>query len=26
LTLVHSFCGYTAQPVSFIVTVVPPRR
>ncbi len=26
LTLVHSFCGYTAQPVSFIVTVVPPLR
>jgi 4-amino-4-deoxy-L-arabinose transferase-like glycosyltransferase len=26
LTLAHSFWGYTAQTVSFIVTVVPPRR
>jgi len=26
LTLTHSFWGYTAPPVSFIVTVVPPRR
>jgi 4-amino-4-deoxy-L-arabinose transferase-like glycosyltransferase len=24
LTLTHSFWGYTAQPISFIVTVVPP--
>ncbi len=26
LTLTHSFWGYTAPPVSFIVTVVPPHR
>ena len=26
LTLEHSFLGHTAQPVSFIVIVLPPRR
>lgn len=26
LTLKHSFWGHTASPVSFIVTVLPPRR